>query len=86
MQQDIIQSRPAELKSWPVARAPRYSRRTEPNLCPFCLEPRRGAYPADKGADPLNRSESMAPARERGNGSVYLPEDPNSLGKKLQTY
>jgi hypothetical protein len=41
---------------------------------------------ADKGVEPLNRSESMARSRERGTGSVYLPEDPNNPGQKLQTY
>ena len=28
----------------------------------------------------------MARSRERGTGSVYLPEDPNNPGEKLQTY
>jgi hypothetical protein len=39
-----------------------------------------------KGADPFNRSESMARSRERGTGSVFLPEDPNNPGQKLQTW
>jgi hypothetical protein len=28
----------------------------------------------------------MARSRERGNGSVYLKEDPNNPGQKLQTW
>jgi hypothetical protein len=28
----------------------------------------------------------MARSRERGTGSVYLPEDPNNPGQKLQTW
>jgi len=40
------------------------------NLCPFCLDLQVGVDLADKGADPLNRSESMARSRERGTGSA----------------
>ena len=28
----------------------------------------------------------MASSRERGTGSVYLPEDPNNPSQKLQAY
>jgi hypothetical protein len=47
---------------------------------------RRGVDFADTGGDPLNWSESMARSRERGTGSVYLKDDPNNPGQKLQTW
>jgi hypothetical protein len=31
-------------------------------------------------------SELMAKSRERGTGSVYLPDDPNNPGQKLRTW
>jgi len=40
---------------------------------------------AVKGVDPL-LGVTVAKQRERGTGSVYLPEDPNNPGQKLQTW
>lgn len=49
-------------------------------------EERRCECVAVKGCDPPHRSELIAKQRERGTGSVYLPDDPNKPGQKLQTW